>query len=101
MRSLGLLLLAFQALAFAPAHAGGTPPHNALTIARVTISCALQPDRSVTDCRIVEERPAGVGASLLARVKSPDYRVPEALAREAVGGRVTISVPLAVVHRAR
>ena len=69
-----------------------------MTMAQVVIECSALADRSVRDCKVVEETPkgSGVGSSLLAQTTDPSYRLSDYYAQRVVNGtvRLVTTVPL-------
>lgn len=70
-----------------------SPPRQ-MVPAAVELDCALLPDRTVRDCRILSEEPPGAGADILTLTAEPRYHVPEPVANTARNGRVRLSIPV-------
>ena len=79
---------------------GSLAPTREMQLAYVQVNCALQPDRSVSNCRILYEQPVGSGRIAIERKLGPEFRLPNGVAATA-DGRVTLEVPLVLIPPAR
>jgi hypothetical protein len=68
-----------------------------MVLTEVILDCRVTESRRAEDCRIVSEVPAGqgFGREALKLLAHPDYRVPEAMMKTAMGGRVRFTIPRA------